>query len=312
MIDTYIISGFLGAGKTTFIQRLLKMNLGKVMLLENEFGEVGVDSSFFDKSLSIKEVNNGCICCSMKGDFDEALKEIESYNIDTLIIEPSGVGKLSDIMAILLNNDHYRLLSHACVVNAETCKKYHLNYKEFFDDQVIASNAIVLSHLDVASEEKVNEAHKILENLNDEAMITEKPFDDYSNEELLDIIVKNVCVCPECLKMDDHHHHDEECECGCHHHDHNHKHHHHDGDEVFDSFAIKTNRIFKKEELEAIFNDLDESVLRVKGYVKGESTMWYFNYILNEYHIYEGEIKDEALVVVIGTKLDEKLKELFR
>ena len=127
MINTYIISGFLGAGKTTFISHLLKMNLGKVMLLENEFGEVGVDASFFDKSLAIKEVNNGCICCSLQGDFKEALKEIEDYDINTLIIEPSGVGKLSDVMSTLFDNDNYRLLAHVCIVNVDTCKKYHLN-----------------------------------------------------------------------------------------------------------------------------------------------------------------------------------------
>ena len=311
MINTYIISGFLGAGKTTFISHLLKMNLGKVMLLENEFGEVGVDASFFDKSLAIKEVNNGCICCSLQGDFKEALKEIETYDINTLIIEPSGVGKLSDVMSTLFDNDNYRLLAHVCIVNVDTCKKYHLNYKEFFDDQVIASNAIILSHLDVASHEKYAEAVEILHQLNDEAVISDRPVEEYTNEELLDLIVKNVCTCPECVE-----HHDEHCCCHEHaheHHHHHHHHHHHDGDEVFDSFAFTSEHLYTKEELEEVFKGLDESILRIKGYVKGIDTTWYFNYILNEYHIFEGEHQDKALIVVIGTKLDEeKIKGLFK
>lgn len=325
MINTYIVSGFLGAGKTSFIKHLLNMNFGKVMLLENEFGEVGVDASFFDKSLAIKEVNNGCICCSLKGDFKQALSEIETYDIDTLIIEPSGVGKLSDIMAVLVGNPNFRLLSHVCIVNVETCKKYHLNYKEYFDDQVIACNAVILSHLDVASEDKVSQAREIIQSLNDEVEISNRPIDQYSNEELLDLIVKNVYICPECLEE---HHHGEDCGCHhhhhehdehecCHHHDHDHHdhehhHHHHEGEEDFESIAFKSEHIFTYEELESIFKNVDEDVLRIKGYVKGENTMWYFNYILKEYHIFEGPIHDEALIVVIGSHLDkQRYKELF-
>lgn len=322
MINVYIISGFLGAGKTSFIKRLLTMNLNRVMLLENEFGEVGVDASFFDKSLAIKEINNGCICCSLQGDFQSALEEIEKYAIDTLIIEPSGVGKLSDIVTLLLNNDNYRLLAHVCVVDARTCAKYHKNYKEFFDDQVIASNAVILSHLDVADEAKKAEAIKVIRDLNDEVEITDRPIETYRNEEILDMIVKNVCDCPECWEAfdhhhdegchhhhDHHHHHGEEChhhhdeECACH------GHHHHDGDEVFESFMLRPERTYQKAELENIFKDVDESVLRIKGYVKGDNTMWYFNYILNEFHVFEGPVKQEALVVVIGSELDKTMIE---
>ena len=146
--------------------------------------------------------------------------------------------------------------------------------------------------------------------LNDEAVISDRPIEEYTNEELLDLIVKNVCTCPECVE-----HHDEHCCCHEHGHEHHHHHHHHhhDGDEVFDSFAFTSEHLYTKEELEEVFKDLDESILRIKGYVKGVNTTWYFNYILNEYHIFEGEHQDEALIVVIGTKLDEeKIKELFK
>ena len=117
MVNVYIISGFLGAGKTTFIQKLLsEKKFEKVMLLENEFGEVGVDSAFFDKSLNVKEINNGCICCSLQGDFKDALEEIEDMGISDLIIEPSGVGKLSEIIDVIKDDSDFRIVSHICIV----------------------------------------------------------------------------------------------------------------------------------------------------------------------------------------------------
>lgn len=307
MINTYIISGFLGAGKTTFIQHLLTFNLGKVMLLENEFGEVGVDADFFDNSLAIKEINNGCICCSLQGDFAKALDEIAAYDIDTLLIEPSGVGKLSEIIPLLINHSDFRLLSHACIVNVMTAIKYHKNYKEFFDDQVIAANVLILSHNDVAKD-KVGDVVKMLQDLNDEALIIEDPY-ALKKSELLDVLVSNVCACPECFKdvdmeslniLDHEHHH--------------HHHHHHDGDEVFDALAFKTKRIYDEDELTGLFKDLDEDIIRVKGYVLShDNKTLYFNYILNEYHLFAGPQKDEGLIVIIGSHLDHaKLEALFK
>ena len=237
MINVYIISGFLGSGKTTFIQKLLsEKKFGKVMLLENEFGEIGVDGAFFDKALKIKEINNGCICCSLQGDFESALEEIEKSDITDLLIEPSGVGKLSEIINVVSEDEDFRIISHICIVDVKTCKKYHKNFKDYFDDQVKAANAVVLSHLDVASENKIDEAKKIIEEINDDVIILDKPVSEYKIDELMDLIVKG-------YEEDNEHEHHEgcECNCGCHHH-HDHEHHHHhddDDDEIFKNQRIR-------------------------------------------------------------------------
>ena len=317
MINVYVISGFLGAGKTTFIQKLLnEKKFDKVMLLENEFGEIGVDSAFFDKSLKVKEINNGCICCSLQGDFKEALEEIEEMGVSDLLIEPSGVGKLSDIIDVIKEDDDFRIVSHICVVDVKTAIKYHTNFKEYFDDQVKAANAIILSHLDVAEIDKVNEVKNMLKELNNTAIISNKHINEYNIEELMDLIVTGGEILPDLEDTHHHdeheHHHDHE-----HHHHHDHEHHHHDGDEddedeIFKNVAIKTDYVFTEEEIKDILNKMPEDIIRVKGYVKGKNGTLYFNYVLNEEHIYYGETRDDSLVVVIGTTLDKKgLRELF-
>ena len=317
MINVYVISGFLGAGKTTFIQKLLnEKKFDKVMLLENEFGEIGVDSAFFDKSLKVKEINNGCICCSLQGDFKEALEEIEEMGVSDLLIEPSGVGKLSDIIDVIKEDDDFRIVSHICVVDVKTAIKYHTNFKEYFDDQVKAANAIILSHLDVAEIDKVNEVKNMLKELNNTAIISNKHINEYNIEELMDLIVTGGEILPD---LEDTHHHDEHEHHRDHehHHHHDHEHHHHDGDEddedeIFKNVAIKTDYVFTEEEIKDILNKMPEDIIRVKGYVKGKNGTLYFNYVLNEEHIYYGETRDDSLVVVIGTTLDKKgLRELF-
>ena len=323
MINVYIISGFLGAGKTTFIQKLLsEKKFGKVMLLENEFGEVGVDGAFFDSALNVKEINNGCICCSLRGDFESALEEIEDMDVTDLLIEPSGVGKLSDILNVVHEDDDFRVVSHICIVDVKTCKKYHKNFKDYFDDQVKAANAIVLSHLDVASDENIEEAKEIVKSINDDVVILDKNVTDYSIDELMDLIVAGH------EEEDEHHHeHDEECGCGCchhdheHHHDHDHEHHHHhhdgeddddDEDELFKNQIIRTSYEFTKKELESILSNVDEEIIRIKGYVNSKEGTLYLNYVLNEYHIYLGEKRDDTLVSIIGTSIDRnKYKEVF-
>ena len=335
MINVYIISGFLGAGKTTFIKKLLKEHkFDKVMLLENEFGEVGVDSAFFDSSLKMKEINNGCICCSLQGDFEKALEEIEEMGITDLLIEPSGVGKLSDIIDVVKKDSDFRIISHICIVDVKTASKYHNNFKEYFDDQVKAANALVLSHLDVADEDKVNSVKEMLREVNPDVDILDTSIEEMNISDLLNVIVSGGEIMPE---FDEHHHHhdeDEECDCCCgHHHEHHHHHHdedeccchdedechhehhhhhHHDADEDFVNIALRPEYVFDKEELESILSKMDEDVIRVKGYVNGKEGTLYLNYVLNEYHVLYGEKKDESLVVAIGSKLDEqKIREAF-
>ena len=326
MINVYVVSGFLGAGKTTFIQKLLnEKKFDKVMLLENEFGEIGVDAAFFDKSLKVREINNGCICCSLQGDFKEALEEIEDMGVSDLIIEPSGVGKLSDIINVIKSDPDFRIVSHICIVDVKTAMKYHLNFKDYFDDQVKAANALILSHLDVANADKVSEVTNMLKELNPNVSITNKHINDYSINELLNLIVAGGEILPE-LDDDDHSccHHDHEC-CHHHHHDHDecehhhdhdetkhHHHHHDDEDELFKNIAIRPTYIFNKEEMENILSKMPEDIIRVKGYVNGEEGTLYFNYVLNEYHVYYGDIRDDSLIVVIGTNLDKSaLRETF-
>ena len=315
MINVYIISGFLGAGKTTFIQKLLKEHkFDKVMLLENEFGEVGVDSAFFDSSLKMKEINNGCICCSLQGDFEKALEEIEEMGITDLLIEPSGVGKLSDIIDVVKKDSDFRIISHICIVDVKTAGKYHNNFKEYFDDQVKAANALVLSHLDVADEDKVNSVKEMLREVNPDVDILDTSIEEMNISDLLNVIVSGGEIMPE---FDEHHHHHDEGECCCHdedecHHEHHHHHHHHDADEDFVNIALRPEYVFDKEELESILSKMDEDVIRVNGYVNGKDGTLYLNYVLNEYHVFYGEKKDESLVVAIGSKLDEqKIREAF-
>lgn len=339
MINVYIVSGFLGSGKTTFIQKLLaEKKFEKVMLLENEFGEVGVDSSFFDSTLNVKEINNGCICCSLQGDFADALEEIEDMGISDLIIEPSGVGKLSEIINVVKADPDFRIVSHICIVDVKTCRKYHINFKEYFNDQVSCANAIILSHTDVADEQTIDAAIEIVKELNDHATIVSKPIANYTIEELLNIIVSGGDILTEVDEEEHHRHHhkdeeccchhhhehdeDEECCCHhhehdedeheCHHHDHDHEHHHHHDDETFKNLILRPNHKFTKEQLGEIFKHIPEDIIRIKGYVLGENETLYFNYVLNEYNVFKGTNRDEALVSIIGTEIDESLfKGLF-
>ena len=228
-----IISGFLGAGKTTLIQKLFKEGFEneKIVLIENEFGEIGIDGGFLKEAgVNIKEINSGCICCSLVGDFSKSLKEvINTYNPERIIIEPSGVGKLSDIKkAVLKMEEDLEINILTTVVDGSKAKLYMKNFGEFFNDQVSESSTIVVSRIDKISEEKLDEVVHLLKDKNKYATIIttdiklldgKKLLNVLESEEVIDDFIKEV--------ENEHHHHDEE-ECCCGHH---HEHHHHDEEE---------------------------------------------------------------------------------
>ena len=245
MTQIDIISGFLGAGKTTFIQKLLQESLKgeNVVLIENEFGEIGIDSGFLKNSgIEIREMNQGCICCSLVGDFETSLKEvIETYKPDRILIEPSGVGKLSDILSAVKTvsaNLPVHLDGAVCVVDSTKAKLYNKNFGEFFDDQIRYATSIVLSRTDIAKEEKVEEAIRIVRALNPKGNLITTAIKELSGEKLLEIIgheenleeallqeVKEKAHHhDECDCHHDHEHHDEDC--GCHQEDEEQEHHH--------------------------------------------------------------------------------------
>ena len=237
-----IISGFLGAGKTTFIKKLLEEAIAgeQVVLIENEFGEIGIDGGFLKNSgIEIREMNSGCICCSLVGDFGKSLEEVlTKYKPDRVIIEPSGVGKLSDVMNAVRDvaaTVDVTLNSAVTVVDASKCKMYMKNFGEFFNNQVEHAGTIVLSRTDVADENKVQKAVEMLRQHNGEASIVTTPCNLLSGPQLLEIIEKPDTMTEDLMKEVEesrkhkHHHHGEEEECCCGH-DHEH-HHHHEGEE---------------------------------------------------------------------------------
>lgn len=254
-----IISGFLGAGKTTLIQKLIKEVYAgkKVVLVENEFGEIGIDGGFLkDAGIVVNEINSGCICCTLQGDFRNALQEVvKKYDPDHIIIEPSGVGKLSDILAVVKDVEGLQLNSYSTVVDAKRCEIYHKNFKEFFDDQISTAACIILSRTQLVDEETLQKNTAIIRELNHDARIITTPWDDLSGQAIIDAMEGSTdgfpeleeeeeCCCCGCGCHDDdddccgehdhhehehHHHHEEEecCCCGSH----EHEEHHHDDEE---------------------------------------------------------------------------------
>ena len=295
-----IISGFLGAGKTTLIKKLLGDALKgqQVVLIENEFGEIGIDGGFLkDAGIEIREMNSGCICCSLVGDFGAALKDvITKYHPDRIIIEPSGVGKLSDVIKAVDGVEKeagVALNSATTVVDVMKCKMYLRNFGEFFENQVKSAGTIILSRTDKADTEKVEAAVKMLRELNPEAHIITTPVEVLGGKKVLDTM-EGAIINLEQVEEEEHHHHhhdhdecccghdhdeehehhhhdhDDECCCG-HDHDHEHHHHHddecgcghehhhhHHADEVFTSWGQETVKTFTKEQIEGILKKLSE------------------------------------------------------
>ncbi len=248
-----IISGFLGAGKTTLIKKLLKeaFQNEQVVLIENEFGEIGIDGGFLKEAgVEIREMNSGCICCSLVGDFGTSLKEvIETYHPDRILIEPSGVGKLSDVIKAVENvKDSVDIVlnSYTTVVDVNKCKLYLKNFGEFYSNQVETAGAIILSRTDVAKEGKAEEAVKMLREMNANAAIITTPIEQLDGVKILETMEHVDSLEKQMLEEalhsqhdhehhhdhdHDHHEHDENCTCGCHDHDHEEHDHHHDHDE---------------------------------------------------------------------------------
>ena len=229
-----IISGFLGAGKTTLIKKLIAEAFPgeKLVLIENEFGEIGIDGGFLKEAgIQITEMNSGCICCSLVGDFGAALKEVlEKYSPDGGMIEPSGVGQLSDVIKAVQNiGDGVVINSTAVVVDAQKCKMYMKNYGEFYNNQIEYAGTVILSRTQKVSDDKLDTCVKMIREKNDEASIITTPWDDINGKNILEAMEKVNSLEKELMEEHEHHHHDGECCCG-HHHDHDEHHHDHDGE----------------------------------------------------------------------------------
>ena len=339
MVKIDIISGFLGAGKTTLIKKLLKDGFQgeQVVLIENEFGEIGIDGGFLKEAgIQIREMNSGCICCSLVGDFGTSLKEVVTkYDPDRILIEPSGVGKLSDVIKAVQgvqDEVDIKLNSYTTVVDAKKCKMYMKNFGEFFDNQIQYAGAIIMSRTDIASEKKVQESLELLRSLNKDAAIITTPIENLDGKKLVEVMEHPVSLEQEMLEEEHEHHHHHDGECGCghdheeheHHHHHDgecgcgHDHHHHHADEVYTSWGRETIKKYTREGLEKILEALSESdkygiILRAKGMLPAEDGTWiYFDMVPEETEIREGAPEYTGRLCVIGSKLDEHaLEELF-
>ena len=325
-----IFSGFLGAGKTTLIRKLIAEAYQgeKLVLIENEFGEIAIDGGFLkDAGVEITEMNSGCICCTLVGDFTKALKKVmEDYAPDRIIIEPSGVGKLSDVAKAVSGVEGAEIGAKVTVVDAGKCRMYMRNFGEFFNDQVENADLIVMSRTDTASAEKILAATELLKGLNDHAGLITTPWSQISGVQIREAMDKNglQAEMERLAHEHEHHHdheheHDEHCTCGCHDHDHEHHHHHHDhdADEVFTSWGVETAKKFDKATIENALHALDSGkygmILRAKGILPAADGSWiHFDYVPEEYNVRTGSADITGKLCVIGSKLDEHaIAELF-
>lgn len=332
MTKVDIISGFLGAGKTTFIKKLLSDVWAgeKLVLIENEFGEIGIDGGFLkDAGIEITEMNSGCICCTLVGDFSKALvKVLDEYHPDRVIIEPSGVGKLSDVaraIEAVEKDADIEIDGRITVVDGKKAKMYMKNFGEFFKDQVEHASTIVVSRTQMMTDEKVEECVHTLREENAEATIISTPWDELGKEAISHALTKGAEI--ESLFEDhedhdhdhdhcdhDHHDHDHDCCCG---HDHDHHHHHH-ADDVFTSWGKETVHKYTEEELDYLLKALSETtsygtILRSKGIIQMTDGSWkQFDLVPEEYEVREGQPDYTGRICVIGTDLKEDdLLKLF-
>ena len=332
-----IISGFLGAGKTTLIKKLLSdaYKGEQVVLIENEFGEIGIDGGFLKEAgIEIREMNSGCICCSLVGDFGKSLHEVvDTYHPDRILIEPSGVGKLSDVaraIEAVEKDADIEIDGRITVVDGKKAKMYMKNFGEFFKDQVEHASTIVVSRTQMMTDEKVEECVHTLREENAEATIISTPWDELGKEAISHALTKGAEIeslfedhedhdhdhdhCDHDHHDHDHHDHDHDCCCG---HDHDHHHHHH-ADDVFTSWGKETVHKYTEEELDYLLKALSETtsygtILRSKGIIQMTDGSWkQFDLVPEEYEVREGQPDYTGRICVIGTDLKEDdLLKLF-
>ena len=323
-IDIY--SGFLGAGKTTLIKKMIQEAYcgQKLVLIENEIGEIGIDGGFLQEAgINITEMNSGCICCSLVGDFGKALTQvIEQYHPDRILIEPSGVGKLSDVIGAVnkVTNEEVTLGYTVAVVDAGKVKVYMKNFGEFYNNQVETASTIILSRTDSIPQPKLDAAVALLREHNEKATVVTTPWNELTGEQILEAMAGKATLAAELAKLQEehehhhhHHEHDENCTCGCHDHDH----HHHHADEVFTSWGVETAKKFDRKQVELALQQLDSGlygmVLRAKGILMAADGTWiHFDYVPEEYNVRVGSADITGKLCVIGSQLDEQgLKQLF-
>ena len=330
-IDIY--SGFLGAGKTTLIKKMIQEAYKgeNLVLIENEFGEIGIDGGFLqDAGINITEMNSGCICCSLVGDFGKALTQvIEQYHPDRIVIEPSGVGKLSDVVAAVekVTGDDVVLGYKVAVADAGKVKIYMKNFGEFYNNQIETASTIILSRTDSIPQAKLDASVALLREHNQVATLVVAPWDELSGQQLLEAMAGQTSVQKELEELEHHHHehgegcgcghhhehehhhdHEEGCSCGCGH-DHGHGHHH--ADEVFTSWGVETTHKYTMESIRASLEMLDSGlcgmILRAKGIVACADGGWiHFDYVPGEENVRMGSAAVIGKLCVIGSKMNEQ------
>ena len=343
MTKITIFSGFLGAGKTTLIKKLIAeaYQNEKLVLIENEFGQIGIDGGFLqDAGIEVTEMNSGCICCSLVGDFGKALEQVlEQYQPDRILIEPSGVGKLSDVIRAVqnLHMEGVELDGFTTVVDAKKCKMYQKNFGEFFDNQITYASCLILSHTQGMSEQKLSEVVALLREKNPKATVVTTDWDALTGAQLTDAMTQKntiddelAALLEEAAKHDHHHHHHDDddedehehhhhdhgpdCTCGCHDHDH----HHHHADEVFQSWGAETARKYTTEEIQSALEALGDAeqygtILRAKGIVEGTDGQWiHYDYVPGTPDVRHGSAATIGRLCVIGAQIKEDaIKALF-
>ena len=350
-----VFSGFLGAGKTTLIKKLISdgYDKQKIVLIENEFGQIGIDGGFLKESgIEITEMNSGCICCSLVGDFGTALKDvIDRFHPDRIVIEPSGVGKLSDVVAAIKKVEDTEICGTVTVIDASKCKVYLKNFAEFYENQIKYAGTIILSRTSDIKQEKLDKAVELIKEINDHSQIITTPWEQLSGAQILSAIENPLTAADMAAALaeaeahehhhhhhdhddhdehdehehhHDHHHdddddhdheHDENCSCGCCDHDHDH---HHHADEIFDSIGFETSRKFTQDGIRDALAALDENsrfgtILRAKGIVAGEDGQWiHFDYVPGEADVRTGAADVTGKLCVIGSEVNKAaVEELF-